>query len=343
MIYLGLDVHSKWFTLAGFNKISGEMFSEKKIANSPEAIEALFATLPKDRMGVMETGTNALSMYRLLAPYFVKLIIVAPNKVWNRKQNTSAKTDHRDAYSLAEQLAAGKLTPLFVPTDDIQDWRTLGRARIQTTQDITLYTNRIYSLARKWGYLDEKKLLTKGGRAWLDTVKLPEHTQKVLTESLSILESLQGHEVAYEQLLTQIVKDDPICQLLQTIPYVGPFTAFILRTEIGDIIRFATADNLVAYSGLTPRVFQSGDRCHYGRITKTGNSYIRYVAVLFAQNCVKGKKDTTFKRRYYRLYHYHDLNEIKIMLARDFLTVVFSMWKHNTVWRDVLNPKSSAA
>ena len=38
MLYLGLDVHSKWFTLAGFDKTTGEVFSQKKTANSPEAM-----------------------------------------------------------------------------------------------------------------------------------------------------------------------------------------------------------------------------------------------------------------------------------------------------------------
>jgi len=38
------------------------MFSQKKTANSPEAIQALFATLPNGRIGAMETGTNAVAM-----------------------------------------------------------------------------------------------------------------------------------------------------------------------------------------------------------------------------------------------------------------------------------------
>ena len=334
MLYLGIDMHSKWFTLAGFDKETGEMYRQKKTANTPEAIRALFATLPAPRMGAMETGTNAIAMQRLLAPYFIEFVIVSPNQTWDRQRNTGAKTDHRDALGLAEKLADGKLKPLFIPTDDLQAWRTLGRARMQTTQDITRLTNRLYALARRWGYLDEKKLLTKGGRAWLDTVTLPDHAHQVLTESLMTLETLQAREVAYEQALTAIAHDDAICQLLLTIPYVGPFTAFMLRAEIGEIARFAKAESLIAYAGLVPQVFQSSDRVRFGHLTKAGNAYLRYVAVLFAQNCLNGKQDTPFKRRFYRLCHAHDPNEIKIMLARDFLAVVYAMWTHHSVWHD---------
>lgn len=212
MLYLGIDMHSKWFTLAGFDKETGEVFNVKKTSNSPEAIQAVFATLPAGRRGAMEAGTNAVAMYRRLAPYFEQLCIVAPHKVWDRRQQRAAKTDQRDAWGLAERLADNKLTPLFVPTDDLRAWRTLARARMQTTQDVTQQTNRLYALARSWGYLDEKKLLTKGGRAWLDTVALPAYAQQVFTESLTSLEALQARETAYERVLCQLAQEDPICQ-----------------------------------------------------------------------------------------------------------------------------------
>lgn len=215
-----------------------------------------------------------------------------------------------------------------------QPFAPIISGRIQTTQDITQLTNRLYALVRGWGYLESKKLLTKTGRAWLETVQLPAHAHQVLTESLHTLASLQERETAYEKLLCGLIQADPIGQILLTIPYVGPFTAFILRAEIGEITRFASANKLIAYSGLIPRVLQTGNTCRFGPLTKHGNAYLRFVAVLFAQNCVKGKKDTPFKRRYYRLNHTHDQNELKVMLARDFLAVVYHMWQSQTPWRD---------
>jgi len=54
-------------------------------------------------------------MHRLLAPYFDELIIVSPNKVWDRRRNTSAKTDSRDALTLAEALSKGELRAIYLP------------------------------------------------------------------------------------------------------------------------------------------------------------------------------------------------------------------------------------
>jgi hypothetical protein len=75
------------------------------------------------------------------------------------------------------------------------------------------------------------------------------------------------------------------------------------------------------------------------RALQSGNAYLRFVAVIFAQNCVNGKKDTPFKRRYARLYHAHDRNEIMVMLARDFLAVVYAMWRHQTAWQAASEPQ----
>ena len=347
MLYLGLDVHSKWFTVAGFIEETGECVRMPRIGNNLEAISAAFDELPTPRSGVMESGTNALPMYRLLRPYFDNLIVVAPNKVWNRQRDAGPKTDGRDALTLAEELAFGRLKPIYIPDDMLRSYRTLCRGRVQLTQDTTRLVNTLYALLRSWGYQIEKKLLTKGGRDWLDTVDIPDHAKPVLDLQIERLKDLIRQEGELDTRIAEIAQTDPVCRLLRTIPYVGPLTAVVLRAEIGDIKRFSSADRLVSYVGLDPRVYQSGEHCRYGRLSKHGNSYLRFISVLFAQNAIRGRKDTTFKRRFYRLCHTHHPNEIKIMVARDFLAVVHSMWRTNTTWRglpQVTKPvKSSVA
>lgn len=128
MLYLGLDVHSKWFTLAGFVKETGECLKIAKVLNDPTAIAETFATLPTPRAGALESGTHAVAMHRLLQPYFDRLIIVAPNQVWDRRRDTGAKTDARDAYGQAEALAQGRLRPIYLPDDTLSLART-GMAR----------------------------------------------------------------------------------------------------------------------------------------------------------------------------------------------------------------------
>ena len=60
--------------------------------------------------------------------------------------------------------------------------------------------------------------------------------------------------------------DDKQCTQLQTIPGVGPFTALLIKAEIGDVRRFEHSSQLISYVGLSPRTYQSGDSCHYGQL-----------------------------------------------------------------------------
>jgi len=333
MLYLGLDVHSKWFTLNGFEKTTGECFFIKRVANEPDAIREAFAGLPAPRCGALEAGTNALALHRVLAPYFEELLIVAPNKVWDRRRDTQAKTDRRDALALAEALAEGRLRGIYRPDEDLQVGRSLVRGRLQVTHDLTRLVSQLYALIRSYGFLVVKKALTQQGRAWLGEITLPDQAATILKYQLERLDALQAHQRQLEAEITRGAAADPICRRLQTIPCVGPFTALVLRVEIGDIRRFKSADALINYTGFVPRVFQSSDRLHYGALTKAGDALLRYIAVLYAENVIRSKQDTPFKRKAYRLSHTHDRNELKVMIARDFLAVVHSMWTQETDWQ----------
>jgi len=60
-------------------------------------------------------------------------------------------------------------------------------------------------------------------------------------------------------------------ELLKSIPGIGTFTAFLVKSEIDDIERFASKEKLSSYAGLIPSTHSSGARLHHGRIVKQGN------------------------------------------------------------------------
>jgi len=73
--------------------------------------------------------------------------------------------------------------------------------------------------------------------------------------------------------------------LLETIPGIGPLLGLTFAAEIGDVARFPTARKLVGYSGLTPRIRQSGQSSSIAGLSKAGSSTLRWAAVEAAQNC----------------------------------------------------------
>src|SRR5918912_502405 len=72
-------------------------------------------------------------------------------------------------------------------------------------------------------------------------------------------------------------------RLLMTIPGVAELLGLTLASEIGDISRFPSARKLVGYSGLTPRIKQSGQSERVGRLSKAGPDTLRWAAVEAAQ------------------------------------------------------------
>ena len=55
--------------------------------------------------------------------------------------------------------------------------------------------------------------------------------------------------------------------------------AYTIAAEIGDIHRFASPAKLAGYSGLCPRVYQSGNSDRRGPIAKTGPKYLRWALI----------------------------------------------------------------
>jgi transposase len=72
-------------------------------------------------------------------------------------------------------------------------------------------------------------------------------------------------------------------QYLMTIPGIGPVTAAAILGEIGDIARFDSLKQVVAYAGIDPAVYQSGQfEAHQTRMSKRGSPYLRHALWLAA-------------------------------------------------------------
>ena len=63
--------------------------------------------------------------------------------------------------------------------------------------------------------------------------------------------------------------------------------AFTIAAEIGEIERFALPEKLTGYSGLCPRVSQSGERDRRGPLTKHGPRYLRWALIEATMHALK--------------------------------------------------------
>jgi transposase len=335
MLYLGLDVHSKWTTVKGFDPETGEVVEYRQVSNELEAMGAVLRDLPGPLHGVMETGTNAWALYRVLAPFFARLVIADPAQLWDRKRDRSAKTDRRDALRMAQQLHRGEIKGIYVPDEHTQDLRVLVRSKVRATRWVTKLTNEIGSLLRSWGYVVPRSLRSKSGKNYIAHAQLPLHSARVLKLWREMLEKAQEIQAELETAVEEEAAADPMCVQLRTMPSVGAFTALAVRAEIGDIGRFPGSPSLISYAGLAPRIFQSGEHCRYGPLTRCGSPWLRYVLVLLANRMACQGKGSRLHRLYWRIQLREHRNSAKIAVARKALHLIYHMLRSGQPWREV--------
>lgn len=153
------------------------------------------------------------------------------------------------------------------------------------------------------------------------------------TLSLQIKQAILQIELYTEQIeevekLSKQILDEMKSKLL-TIPGISYNQATVIHGFIGDISRFNKSCQLLAYSGLDPSIYQSGNfEARSTRMSKRGNSLLRYNLVYAAHNLVL--HNNTFKE-YYDLKrsqgksHYCALGHCAHKLVR----IIFKMLKSN--------------
>ena len=101
--------------------------------------------------------------------------------------------------------------------------------------------------------------------------------------------------------------------------------ADVRGVEIGDVSRFPSARKLVGYSGLVPRVSQSGESSRTGRLSRAGSPLLRWAAVEAAQHA--WREQNPWHRLYVDVRARHgNGNAAKSAVARKVLIAVWHVW-----------------
>ena len=102
---------------------------------------------------------------------------------------------------------------------------------------------------------------------------------------------------------------------------LGPFLSVLVAKEIDDINRVRDGERLCAYAGLVPSTYASGGKVFHGRITKTGNKWLRWAFIEAVSPAIKS--DADLYAYYQRLRIRKDANAARVATARRLLTIVY--------------------
>ena len=137
----------------------------------------------------------------------------------------------------------------------------------------------------------------------------------------------------YLQKIIDLAKDLPNYELLLTIPGISNNLAARILAEIGDLSRFPRAKSLVAYAGIDPNVYQSGenDGLHL-KITKKGNKELRCLLYLAIQNTVQG--NNVIADYYHKKIATALPSKVaKIACMNKLLRIIYSMCKNGVIFQ----------
>jgi len=192
----------------------------------------------------------------------------------------ACKTDRIDAQVLAE-LARRDLVPeVWLPDPRVRGERERARFRLHLVKHRTMLKNRINQTLVAHGLgRPTRHLFGPKGRALLERLPLPEPWHGTLQASLVLIESLDEQIAAIDRELRALGADHPYVPLLMTAPGIAWILAYTIASEIGDIGRFPTARKLIGYTGLCPRVYQSGQTDRRGALAKNGPNYLRWALI----------------------------------------------------------------
>jgi len=192
----------------------------------------------------------------------------------------ACKTDRIDCWLLAE-LARRDLVPeIWLPDPRVRAERERARFRLHLVKHRSALKNRIHAILFQHGIPNgHSDLFGAGGRRMLERLRLPEPWASTVACSLELIDSLDQQIAACERELERLGAEHRYMPLLTTAPGIGWVLAYTIASEIGDIGRFHSPRKLVGYTGLCPRVDQSGERDRRGPLRKNGPTYLRWALI----------------------------------------------------------------
>jgi transposase len=156
---------------------------------------------------------------------------------------------------------------------------------------------------------------------WLRQAILPGQDNKLLASELEFLEVLKQKISKNNGVVKKLARDDKWVKPLRSIPGLGPFFSVLVAKEIDDISRFRDEKKLCAYAGLMPSTYASGGKVFHGRITKTGDKWLRWAFIKAVEPAISC--DADLFTCYLQLKMKKGTNATKVATARRLLTVAY--------------------
>ena len=319
-----------------------KVVEEVTIENNPVIFKRIFRKYRKKIVAACEASSNAFWVADTLAPLVRKVHVGHPMKIrWIAE--AKIKTDKIDAGILAELIRVDLFPSIAIPPRRILELRELTRGLIRVRRQVTRCRNQVHGLLGRHG-IPYKRSEVAGPKLGelVESVELAKPA-RVAAESLIRLEKAMGEEEKHLQReVKKELKEESEIQsavkLLESIPGVGFFSAALMVLELWDVTRFRDEGHLASYIGFVPGTHQTGETMRSGRMTRQGNTLVRWILV---QDAWAAARTNWF---FGRLYERHKIRKGKsraiVPVARALLNTIYRVWTKKKSYKELYEKKT---
>ncbi|KQJ38682.1 IS110 family transposase, partial [Escherichia coli] len=250
---IGIDLGKHSFHIHCQDK-SGKVLLRKKFTRT-KLIEFLAGCASSTVM--MEACAGAHFMARRIADLGHEAKLISPQFV--RPFVKSNKNDFVDAEAICEAASRPSMRFVQPRTEAQQAMRALHRVRESLVSDKVKTTNQMHAFLLEFGIsMPTGVAVVKRLSTVLAENELPPYLAQLLMRLHAHYIYLVGQITELEIALEQELSRDETGQRLQTIPGIGPITASVLSSQLGDGKQYSCSRDFAASTGLVPRQYSTG-------------------------------------------------------------------------------------
>lgn len=332
--YAGLDV-SLELTSVCVVDASGQVVREAKVPSEPEALVRFLTAFehPITRVA-LEAGPLSQWLHAGLVAAGFEAVLLETRHVKAALSAMTVKTDRRDARGIAQLLRLGWFRAVHAKSASAQEVRALLTARKLIQGKLLDVEGGIRGVLRGFGL--KVGPVSKGRFETRVAELIAGHTmlETVIGAMLKARAALQAEFARLHRTLLGLVRTDPICRQLMSVPGVGAVVALTFKSGVDDPARFRRSRDVGAHFGLTPRKYQSGELDVTGAISKVGDKLVR--TALYEAASVMLTRTVRFsglKAWAMGVARRRGTKKARVALARKLGVILHRMWVDGTNFR----------
>ena len=321
MLYVGMDVHKATIQVAAMDA-AGNIVLETNIKADRNSVDRLLSKIPKGSKFVIESSSVYRWIYDHMADDLGLDVVISNPFLTKAIAASKKKTDKTDARVLADLLRGGYSIACYIPSKKTMEERELVRTRRNLINSRTIQKNRIS------GILLQKGIKIKGDKfAYPGIARLQKLGDYRIDAYLRDIETLNDCIIKIDARIRNAVRENSDAQLLMSIKGVGYYTALAIAATIDCVSRFPDSSKLCSYAGVVPSVRNSADTVHHGRITKRGDSMVRWILTEAVKSHIRFEPDSRITEFYLRIKKKRGHGKAVVATASKMLRVMHRMLK----------------